>query len=135
MQPLTLPGKKMFGAAVAMAAVSATIGTAFVWIIKPAVWTAPGMAALPVVGGMGLALLLIRPGQARTPAQWVPVLFLGQGVSLFGVLILAVLLYFSARPDPLAFAMVAAASFTAAAVAQAYVFSSHLKSHTGTRAG
>ncbi len=81
------------------------------------------------LGGVGLLMtcvgpLAISPWRARTVAKWGPHLMASQVISLMGVILVSVLLYFSTRPSELALSATIAAGFILAQLLQVNVLKS-----------
>ncbi len=128
---LSLPGLRLLLAAWLGAAGVAALGTAILAIVG---MTQPRELASPWVAWLGLAiakasgLLWMRPWKPRYLGRW-PFVWLGaRGVSFGAVLILSVLLYFAARPEPLPFGLVIAGGYFAALLCEVAVYSSHIRS-------
>ena len=108
-------------------AASAVVGAlvAGVLVLVHSVWTSSAVWGA-VAGGVGslAGVLTIRPWKVRPFTRWPIVMFAGQGVSVVGVTLAGVLLYWAAQPDSkIVFGLVAVAAFVPAMFAQVAVFS------------
>lgn len=115
-------------AALAGSALVAGLGISGTAISGQGSFTTPILGSFIGWVGAMVGLLTIRPSVPRPLVRWPATLFASQGIGLFGVLTVALLLYSATRPAPAwLFALVVAGSFMAASVAQALVFSAFIK--------
>jgi len=92
--------------------------------VKDGIWL--GAACVAVAHLVGL--LALRPWSARRLGRWPFAWLVGRGASFVAVLLVAALLYSSARPEPLAFGLVIATGYFAALIAEVVAYATHIRS-------
>lgn len=83
-------------------------------------------------GAKVIGMLAINPWKRRHLGRWGLVFLAGRGVSFASVLILGVSLYFAARPDPLAFGLVAATAYFAAMLCELAAYARMVKARSSS---
>ncbi|MEO1129490.1 MAG: hypothetical protein AAFX05_07250 [Planctomycetota bacterium] len=107
-RPLPL---RSLGWGLAMVTGLAAAAAAACALIRTDVATGVALGSASALAGVALGGLVIGPWQPRQIARW-PMLLLGaQGISVFGSLLIAALLYFAAQPPKAAFAASAGGTF------------------------
>ncbi len=125
--PIELPTGKLLAVTLAGSIVAGLAVWSAMYFLRP---QSVGGVAFGVAAGFfgtALGLLVVQPWKARPMASWPTILFAAQGVSFFGVILIAVGLYSASRPDPVGLLAGAVASFLFANIAQASVAGARLK--------
>ena len=125
--PVVMPTGKLLAVTAAGAILAGLAVWSAMYFLRPP--SAGGVVFGVLAGffGTALGLLVIQPGKARPMVAWPTILFAAQGVSFFGVILIAVGLYSASRPDPVGLLAGAVASFLFANIAQASVAGARLK--------
>lgn len=126
-QPVEMPVAQVFAASFVLPMLIAVVAWILFATARPQGVSAivPGMIA--GVAGTLLGPLMARVWVARPVTQWGMLLLGSQGASFFGVLGASLLLYWTTRPDPVTFVLVAGGSFFAVQVVHARLYASRLR--------
>lgn len=128
--PIALPLGKLAASALVWAAGAAGVSVLIILLLRgfrPAdLVVAVGGMAFGCLAAVG-SVAMLRPWRPRPVAQWPFALLGAQAFSCMGALILAGVLYFAARPDPVPLTLSVCAAFIGAWVGQVRVFSAHVQ--------
>lgn len=129
--PVEMPVVQIFAAGFALPLLATVVS----WILMGAARPQAGLdsaisAMIAVMVGTLLGPVLIQVWKPRPIPKWPMLLLAAQGISLFTVLALALLLYSATRPDPVMYLLVAGVSFIAVQFVQARLYAVGLKGHT-----
>lgn len=128
---LRLPTLKMAGAALLGAALVWGLGVLVVWALglvgSSPVMTGAASAAAGAAAALWVGLLVLQPWRPRHLGRWPVAWLAGRGASFGSVIVVGVLIYFAAQPDPLTFWAVLAGAYFAGLLAEVVVYASHVR--------